>query len=116
LVCKGFFGGKDKKKNAMLIPHVLFWSVWRVGSSRIFEGVEISFQHYEDNLIKTICGMSETFDIHLLMLILQIVFILVYIVLFVRCWLFIQPFDHDFLYPRKESISIFLFYLTLFST
>jgi len=38
---EGFFGSKAEKKNAMFLPHAIFWSIWCERNRSIFEGVEL---------------------------------------------------------------------------
>jgi len=37
-VWEGFFGGKAKKKNAVFLPHAIFWSIWHERNRRFFDG------------------------------------------------------------------------------
>ena len=57
LASEGFFGGKVKKKKeevAWVLPHVIFWSIWRERNRRVFEDVETPIWHLKDFFIKTL--------------------------------------------------------------
>ena len=56
LAWEGFFDRKvrKKKKAAWILPHVIFWNIWRERSRRAFEGVEIPIQCLKDNFIKSL--------------------------------------------------------------
>jgi len=43
---------KAKKKNTMLLPHAISWSICRERNKRVFEGEELPFQQFKDNFFK----------------------------------------------------------------
>ena len=45
---------KKKKKAAVVLPHVIFWGVWRECNSSFFGGIGTPLQHLKDNVIKTL--------------------------------------------------------------
>ena len=55
LVWEGMFGRKARKKNkaGWMIPHVIFWCIWRERNRRAFEEIEIPFQYLKDIVMKT---------------------------------------------------------------
>ena len=54
MASEGFFGRKVKKAAAMVVPHVIFSSIWRERNQGVFDGVETLFGHLKDNFVKTI--------------------------------------------------------------
>lgn len=65
LAWEGFFGRKAKKKAAVVVPHVIFWSIWRERYQRVYNGVETHLGHLKDSFIKT--GIAGRFAHPLLM-------------------------------------------------
>ena len=53
LAWEGFFGARKKSKAGRILPHVIFWCIWRERNRRAFEGVKIPLQCLKDILIKT---------------------------------------------------------------
>jgi len=54
LAFEGFLDRKVKKKKevaAKVLPHVIFWSIWREQNRRVFESIETR-KHLKDNFIK----------------------------------------------------------------
>ena len=56
LAWEGMFGRKARKKNkaGWMLPHVIFWCIWRERNRRAFEGIEIPIQHLKDIVLKTL--------------------------------------------------------------
>ena len=54
MASEGFFGRKVKAAAAMVVPHVIFSSIWRERNQGVFDGVETLFGHLKDNFVKTI--------------------------------------------------------------
>ena len=49
------FGRKVKKKEKVIVlPHVIFWSIWRERNRRVFESIETPLQSLKENFIKTL--------------------------------------------------------------
>jgi len=56
LAWEGFFCRKVRKKNkaGWMLPHVIFWCIWRKRNRRAFEGVETPIQCLKDLVFKTL--------------------------------------------------------------
>lgn len=66
LAWEGCFDRKAKK--ALVLPHIIFWSIWRERNQRVVEGNEMSLERLKDNFIKTLHFWDKgTFACQLLM-------------------------------------------------
>jgi len=56
LAWEGFFGRKVRKKNkaGWMLPHVIFWCLWRERNRRAFEGSETPIQSLKDLVFKSL--------------------------------------------------------------
>jgi len=57
LAWEDFFGKKvkkKKKKEAKILPHVIFWCIWKERNRRVLESIETPLQSLKENFIKTL--------------------------------------------------------------